>query len=83
MFPEVAPQNALETADVQSRRALVDRVASSELFQKAHRLREFLLYVADCTLSNRPTEVREQVIAERVFGRKPEFQAAEDSYRSG
>jgi hypothetical protein len=79
MLHDVAPQNALETADVQSRRALVDRVAASELFQKAHRLREFLLYVADCTLTNRPAEVREQVIAERVFGRKPEFQAAEDS----
>ncbi|MDQ2777307.1 MAG: hypothetical protein M3Y57_20675 [Acidobacteriota bacterium] len=79
MLPDIALQNALETADVQSRRALVDRVASSELFQKAHRLREFLLYVADCTLSNRPTDVREQAIAERVFGRKPEFQTAEDS----
>ena len=68
-----------ESADVESRRALVERVAASDLFQKAHRLREFLLYAADCTLENRLADVREQAIAERVFGRRPEFQGAEDS----
>ncbi|MBV8895280.1 MAG: hypothetical protein JO051_02130 [Acidobacteriaceae bacterium] len=54
------------------KRQLVERVAQSDLFQKSPRLREFLVYVAACTLENRLAEVREQVIAERVFGRKPD-----------
>lgn len=49
----------------------MERVARSELFQKSPRLREFLLYVAECTLTNRAVDLREQVIEERVFGRTP------------
>lgn len=56
----------------------MERVAQSDLFQKSPRLREFLVYVAACTLENRLAEVREQVIAERVFGRKSDF-AGEDT----
>ena len=61
------------TADLENARRLVARVADSLLFQKSPRLREFLLYVAKCTLEDRLLEVREQVIAERVFSRRPEL----------
>jgi hypothetical protein len=61
------------TADLENARRLVARVADSLLFQKSPRLREFLLYAAKCTLEDRLLEVREQVIAERVFSRKPEL----------
>ncbi len=64
---------------IEAKRALVARVAASELFGKAPRLREFLLYAAECTLENRLLEVREQVIAERVFARRPDFQGTQDS----
>ena len=64
---------------VTAKQALVARVADSELFQKAPRLREFLLYAAECTLENRLSEVREQVIAERVFSRRSDFQGTQDS----
>jgi hypothetical protein len=63
---------------VEQKRALVDRVADSPLFQKSPRLREFLLYVADCTLTDQAGGAREQVIAEKVFNRKPDY-AAQDS----
>lgn len=71
--------NTDDAATVAAKRELVARVADSDLFQKAPRLREFLLYAAECTLENRLSEVREQVIAERVFSRKPDFQGTQDS----
>ncbi len=58
---------------------LIQRIAASDLFRKSPRLRDFLLYSADCTLHERRDDVREQVIAERVFGRRPEFQGGHDS----
>ncbi len=73
------PLNLNDAGTAAVKRELVTRVADSELFQKAPRLREFLLYAAECTLENRLSEVREQVIAERVFSRKPDFQGTQDS----
>ena len=58
--------------EAEDNRRLVERVAESDLFQRSPRLREFLLYVAECTLANHLNDVREQVIARRVFGRTPE-----------
>jgi hypothetical protein len=52
-------------------RKIISRVSESELFRKSPRLREFFIYVADCTLEARLEDVREQVIAERLFNRKP------------
>jgi hypothetical protein len=68
-----------EGTEIEEKHLLVERVAASSLFQKSPRLREFLLYAADCTLENRLGEVREQVIAERVFSRRTGFQGAQDS----
>lgn len=61
------------------KRTLVARVAGGDLFQKAPRQRELFLYVAECTLEDRLADVREQVIAERVFNRRPDFQGTQDS----
>lgn len=63
---------------IEAKRALVERIAGSSLFQKSPRLREFLLYVADCTLDGRPDDVREQAIAERLFHRTADY-AGQDS----
>jgi hypothetical protein len=68
-----------ESAGIGEKYLLVERVAASNLFQKSPRLREFLVYVANCTLENRLAETREQVIAERVFNRKIDFQGGQDS----
>ncbi len=68
-----------ESIEVEQKHLLIQRILSSDLFQKSPRLRDFLLYTADCTLDHRLDDVREQVIAERVFGRRPEFQGAQDS----
>jgi len=58
---------------------LIRRIAASELFTKAPRLRDFLLYAAECTLENRLADVREQVIAERVFKRSFDVHGGQDS----
>jgi hypothetical protein len=51
------------------KRQLVSRIAESHLFRRAPRVREFFLYVADCSIENRLEGVREQAIAENVFHR--------------
>jgi hypothetical protein len=61
------------------KRELVDQVASSQTFQRSPRLREFLLYVADCTLSGRLDDAREQQIAQQVFHRKPDYDPDRDN----
>lgn len=58
---------------------LIRRIAASELFTKAPRLRDFFLYAAECTLENRLADVREQVIAERVFKRSFDLNGGQDS----
>ena len=49
------------------------RVARSPTFQKTWRLRELLLFLGDRALREPGAVVREQEIAEAVFGRGPEF----------
>lgn len=66
-------------AAAEERYLLIRRVAASELFTKAPRLRDFLLYAAECTLENRLADVREQVIAERVFKRSFDLHGGQDS----
>jgi hypothetical protein len=68
-----------EGLTIEAKRELIARVAESDLFQKSPRLREFLLYSGDCTLDNRLADVREQVIAEKVFQRKAQDYDAQDS----
>lgn len=68
-----------ETLAVEEKRELVVRVAESAAFQKSPRLRAFLLYVAECTLENRPEDAREQQIAQHVFHRKPGYNPGQDN----
>lgn len=59
--------------------ALVTRVCNSQCFHSSHRLREFLIYVADCALRNAPEEATEQHIGMHVFQRPPGYNSSEDS----
>jgi hypothetical protein len=61
------------------KRRLVKRIAESELFRKAPRVREFFLYAADCTLENRLEDVREHAIAANVFRRDGNVYDLQDS----
>jgi hypothetical protein len=70
---------AIEISAIKEKRELVDRVANSATFQRSPRLREFLLYVADCTINEKLEEVREQQIAANVFNRKPDYNPGQDN----
>ena len=65
--------------DLQAKWDLVGRITAGTTFRKAPRLREFLKYVAECTLAGRPEDAREQQIALRVFKRTPEDQPRQDN----
>jgi hypothetical protein len=58
---------------------VVQRVAASASFQRSPRLRELLLYICERAIQNRPEELREQLIGRGVFGRKADYNPAEDN----
>lgn len=65
--------------DLQAKWDLVGRITAGTTFRKAPRLREFLTYVAECTLTGRPEDAREQQISLRVFKRTPGGQPRQDN----
>lgn len=70
----------MQSALVQDPRwSLVLRVASSRTFKSSPRLREFLLYVAECAIRDAPQDASEQQIGMKVFGRSPGYNSSEDS----
>lgn len=59
--------------------SLVLRVASSRNFRSSPRLRDLLLYVAECAIRDAPEDATEQQIGMKVFGRPPGYNSSEDS----
>ncbi len=59
--------------------AHVSLVCNSQCFHSSHRLKDFLLYVADCALRNAPDEATEQHIGIHVFQRTPGYNSSDDS----
>jgi hypothetical protein len=62
-----------------SRLTLIERVIASNQFRSSLRLREFLLYIADCSLKETPEAATEQQIGVHVFQRPPGYNSSEDS----
>ena len=58
---------------------LIARVISSNHFRSSLRLREFLLYIADCAVKETPEAATEQQIGVNVFHRPPGYNSSEDS----
>jgi hypothetical protein len=59
--------------------SLVQRVLESEHFRGSNRLREFLLYIAECAIRDAPEDTTEQQIGINVFARAPGYNCSEDS----
>jgi hypothetical protein len=55
------------------------RAADSPQFQRSPKLRDFLLFVCERALQNKAEDLREQSIGFRVFGRRPDYNPAEDN----
>lgn len=58
---------------------LIIRIASAPSFKKSPRLRQFLLFVAERSLTGHSEEISEQNIGWRVFERKPDYNPSDDS----
>src|SRR5260221_708772 len=64
---------------VDARWELVQRVAASPFFHRSPRMRELLLYICERALHNRPEDLREALIGQNVFGRKPDYSPGDDN----
>jgi hypothetical protein len=77
------PVKLLQTEDqpitLEQRQALVERVASSVELRRAARLRAFLLYVCEQTLSHGATVIHEQQIGAAVFERPEGYDTSIDN----
>ncbi len=58
---------------------LAQKVADSETFRRANRLREFLLYICRCALDEDTEAVSERQIGIHVFGRAPGYDSSDDN----
>src|ERR1700753_47191 len=58
---------------------LIARVAASATFRRALRQREFLLYVGNASIRDGVSELREQDIGIKVFGRSPDYDRGADN----
>jgi hypothetical protein len=61
------------TTGVDSRKSLVERVASSSYFNKSARLRELFLYLCERVLEESAEEIHEREVGHKVFGRPGQF----------
>ncbi len=59
--------------------ALIERILASSQFRTSQRLREFLLYIAECALNEAPEAATEQQIGMHVFHRPAGYNSSEDS----
>jgi hypothetical protein len=64
---------------VEECRALIERVAASEHFSRAARLRDFLLYVGKQSLKEGCPDIHEQEIGAKVFGRPASYDRSQDN----
>jgi len=65
--------------DGEERWELVQRIVSSPRFKKSPRLQQFLLFIAECTLTGRSGEITEYAIAWEVFERPKDYDPSGDS----
>lgn len=59
--------------------ALLQRVASSQVFQKSNRCRELLLFIGERSLRDPNHVIREHEIGVSVFGRPPSYDTSQDT----
>lgn len=59
-------------------RAELDRILASEIFSRSDRLSAFLSFIVDQTLNGHGDSLKEQVIAEALYGKSGDFSTAAD-----
>ena len=76
--PRTDPGSLSELDQAQCRE-MVRRMVSSATFKSSPRLRQFLVYIADRSLTGRTEEIKEHEIGRLVFGRQEHYDTLEDS----
>src|SRR6266404_6375415 len=61
------------------RRALVERVLSSELLTRSARLRDLLVYLTGRVFEDASVEIHEQEVGREVFGRPADYDTGSDN----
>jgi hypothetical protein len=77
--PTKTNNNEVDPLSLDVRWELSQRVAASSYFQKSPKLKDFLLFICERTLTGNSEEVREQQIGSRVFGRRVDYNPSEDN----
>ena len=75
----ITSATAVPEIDQQEKLALLDRIAASQPFRRASRLRDFLLYVGRHSVQNDRATIHEQEIGTTVFGRPPGYDTGIDN----
>src|SRR5436190_18837598 len=75
----IAKGAVLRTSVVEERRALLQRVLWSRPVEKSGRIREFLSFVCERSLTDPAAEVHEQEIGQQVFGRPEGYDTTQDN----
>ena len=65
--------------DVAACRSLVERLGASKYLNKSARLRDLLLYLSARVLDEDATEIHEQEVGHKVFGRAADYDTASDN----
>jgi hypothetical protein len=69
--------NGIQVAD--DRRLLAERIAASPYLNRSARLRDLLLYLTERALEHPDTEIHEQEVGHRVFGRPADYDTSSDN----
>jgi hypothetical protein len=77
--PPENPAEPFHPSNPDPRSTLIERVLAGSQFRGSLRLREFLLYIAECALKGTPEAATEQQIGMHVFHRAPGYNSSEDS----
>ncbi|HEV2578989.1 MAG TPA: hypothetical protein VGU25_17420 [Acidobacteriaceae bacterium] len=75
----VTTKPAAQTPSLEQQRLLLDRVLSSKVFRKSHRLASFLRFICEEQRQGRGHTIHEQRIGTVVFGRPESYHIGEDS----
>lgn len=76
---ETLAESEISEISRQERLALLERVAGSQHFKRATRLREFLLYVGRHSIEGDTTTIHEQEVGTTVFGRQVGYDTSLDN----
>jgi hypothetical protein len=70
---------SVSTTDVDDRKSLVERVASSSYLSRSARLRDLFLYLCERVLEESADEIHEREVGHKVFGRPEDYDPLADN----